>query len=145
MPSSSESEDTLGTQDAASELVGQLQDQIEPLLPLDSLDELVERLESLEVGSRRVPTKALAPHVDPALFPVRDADGLRDALAAGVERAVQLGRSTSFSGRFEVLDQVVGRVAGHDSRAGLQIPASWWQFHSRPPVARPPREPDGAL
>lgn len=126
--------------DPASRFVEQLYRQFEPLVPINSLEDLLERVEAVEIGSNKVPTRFLAPHVDSSIFPIRDAQALREALDAGIARAVELGSSASFSGRHQALDEVTAAVVQREPVAELQIPASYWLYNTSPPTESTPRK-----
>jgi len=118
--------------DPASRFVEQWYEQFESLLPVESLEDLVRRAEAFEIGSSKVRVELLAPHVDRTIFPIRDAEALRDALDAGVARAVELGTSASFHGRHQALDEVTAAVVQREPLAELHIPASYWLYNTSP-------------
>ena len=129
-----------GTEEAAGRFVEQLFDQLKSLLPIKSMDALLEGAETIRIGSSKIPTELLAPHVDSSIFPIEDDNALRKVLDTGVSRAVQFGSSVSFHGRHPALDEVTAAVTQREAFAELAIPASYWLYNTSPPVESEPHK-----
>lgn len=127
-------------EEPAGRFVEQLFGQLEPLVPIKSMDALVDGAETIEIGGSKIPTKYLAPHVDNSIFPIEDADALRKALDTGISRAVEFGSSASFGGRHRALDEVTAAVVQREAFAELAIPASYWLYNTSPPVESDPHK-----
>lgn len=110
------------------EVIDDLIKQIEPHLPIHSMEEMEKKLEAVSVGSRRIPLSLIAGHVDREMFPVKDAKDLRRKILAGVNRAVSLAGAQSFS-RSQTFNSAIGALTQETARARLKLPAMYRTYY----------------
>lgn len=110
------------------EIIEELLKQIEPYLPIKSLDDMTKKIETISIGSHRIPLKLIAPHVGRDAFPVKDAEDLRRKILEGAERAVSLGASQSFT-RSRIFNEAVGTLTQDKAQIGLRLPAIYRTYY----------------
>lgn len=97
--------------------------QIEPYLPIKSLDDLAKKVTSFRIGSHVIPLKLIAPHIGTDSFPVKDLKDLKSKVSEGVERAATLGRMSQFGRRNALFDNAMGELTQTEAKIGLRRPA----------------------
>ena len=103
------------------EVVEEICRHIEPHLPLESLDQLREKLDAIKIGNAKIPIALIAPHIGKDAFPVRDAKDLKAKVSEGAGRAVSLSRS--FRPKMKDFDRAVGELTQTEAKIGLRRPA----------------------
>lgn len=104
-----------------ADVIANICQQIEPYLPLKSVDELGKKLKEIRIGSQSIPLSLIARHIGGEVFPLKDAKDLRAKIDDGAARAVSMARSiSSLGGRF---DQAVGDLVQKEAKIGLRRPA----------------------
>jgi hypothetical protein len=82
-------------QNSQARLTYEIACQLEPHLPIESYEQLSEKLDELVIDNRRLPLEMFAPYVGNDLFPIKNAEDLVRHLSGGVRTALSLAKSPS--------------------------------------------------
>jgi hypothetical protein len=96
--------------------------QLEPYLPIASLDQLTERTGEVVVAGQRLPVRLFSRHISPDLFPVVDLEDLVRKVSSAVRRADRIVNSSKFPLRNPALVEIANSLqAGPGARRGTPV------------------------
>ena len=110
-------------------IIAEICKQIEPYLPVRSREELLKKMDSVTVGSQKIPLKFLAPHISEDIFPIKSMEDVSNQVSEGVQRALSLGRSAKHRSQSIKFTQALSDLSEMNSKAQLRKPAMFSVYY----------------
>lgn len=105
--------------------------QLEPYLPISSLDTVALKLEEVVVDKHRLPLKMFAPHIGQDTFPIESIEDLVRKLSDGVRSAIALAHAPNFPITNPVVRQMLATSLQGETGLRAAVPVAYYKGPSR--------------
>ncbi|MBW2095844.1 MAG: hypothetical protein JRI80_13235 [Deltaproteobacteria bacterium] len=125
-PTSKHLADIVVEHNPQARITHQLARQLEPYLPITSIEKIAEELSEVDVDKHRLPFKMFIPHISKDLFPIKDVEDLVQKLSTGVRQALALAHTPSFSIKNQAIAELLATSLQGEPRRRSAIPVAYY-------------------